>query len=116
VGIKARFGDFHTITRSKTLSAPTNLAPRIYATARELLERVPPRPLRLLGLTVSALGDVRAPVQEQLFGEEPRAASLEAPTLRENKLQRAAAGMDALRRKYGERTVLPASLLGRARH
>jgi DNA polymerase-4 len=113
VGIKARFGDFHTITRSKTLPAPTNLAPRIYATARELLERVPPRPLRLLGLTVSSLGDVRAPVQEQLFGDEPRQAAIEGPTLREKKLQRAAAGMDTLRRKYGERTVVPASLLGR---
>jgi len=78
-----------------------------------LLERVPPRPLRLLGLTVSSLGDVRAPVQEQLFGDEPRPAVVDTPTLREKKLQRAAAGMDTLRKKYGERTVMPASLLGR---
>ena len=114
VTIKARFGDFHTITRTRTIAAPTNLAPRIYATARELLDRVPPRPLRLLGVSVSGLSDVRAPVQESLFGDEPRGEAAQAePTLREKKLQRAAAGMDVLRKKYGERTVLPASLLGR---
>lgn len=115
VTIKARFGDFHTITRTRTIAAPTNLAPRIYATARELLDRVPPRPLRLLGVSVSGLADVRSPVQESLFGDEPRGEAAQAePTLREKKLQRAAAGMDVLRKKFGERTVLPASLLGRS--
>jgi DNA polymerase-4 len=114
IAIKARFSDFHTITRTKTIAAPTNLAPRIYATARELLDRVPLRPLRLLGLSLSGLSDVRTPVQESLFSDEPRADAPNAETtLREKKLQRAAAGMDALRKKFGDRTVLPASLLGR---
>jgi DNA polymerase-4 len=114
IAIKARFSDFHTITRTKTIAAPTNLAPRIYATARELLDRVPLRPLRLLGLSLSGLSDVRTPVQESLFSDEPRVDAPNAETtLREKKLQRAAAGMDALRKKFGDRTVLPASLLGR---
>ena len=51
VTLKARFWNFKTVTRSKTLDYPTNLGTRIYAVARELLERVPHGPLRLLGVT-----------------------------------------------------------------
>jgi len=63
ISIKARFSDFKTVTRSKTLDFATNLGPRFFATARELLERVPVGPLRLLGVQVSNLDDVRTPVQ-----------------------------------------------------
>ena len=43
ITIKARFWNFKTVTRSQTLPFPTNLGPRIWAVARTLLERVPPR-------------------------------------------------------------------------
>ena len=69
ITLKARFKSFRTVTRTKTIDYPTNLGRRIYATARELLERVPPGALRLLGVQVSNLGDVRAPAQGTLFGE-----------------------------------------------
>ena len=36
VSIKARFADFKTVTRSRTLDYATNLGPRIYSTARDL--------------------------------------------------------------------------------
>lgn len=114
VTLKARFSDFTTLTRTKTLEHPTNLGPRIYAVARELLERIPPGALRLIGVQISGLSDVRAPVQESLFGERPAENGANGYDSR-LKLERATESIDRLRKKYGERTVVPASLLGRDR-
>ena len=61
--LQARYWNFKTVTRSKTLELPVNLGKRIYGTARELLDKLPPGPLRLLGVQLSNLSDVRAPVQ-----------------------------------------------------
>jgi DNA polymerase IV len=111
VSIKARFWNFKTLTRSHTLDFPTNLGARMWSVARELLDRVPPGPLRLLGVQISALEDVRTPVQGQLFpGSAPQREKpgQEADT----RLSRATEGLDRLRRKYGAGTVVPASLLG----
>jgi DNA polymerase-4 len=111
VTLKARFWNFKTLTRSRTLDYPVNLGKRIYGVARELLERVPPGPLRLLGVQVSALEDVRTPVQSPLFRElEPPAAS---PA--EAREDRATVALDDLRRRFGKGTVVPASLLRPAR-
>ena len=111
VTLKARYHDFRTVTRTKTLAFPTNAGRRIYATASELLERVPPGPLRLLGVQVSNLADVRTPHQTSLWGEsEPNA---EAP--RSELSGQALAELDRLRTKYGKGTLVPASLLGRER-
>lgn len=58
---KVRYGDFTTVTRSRTVPAPTASADAIARVARELLRKTdaPRRPVRLLGLTASGL-----------FGEE----------------------------------------------
>jgi DNA polymerase-4 len=124
IAVKARYWNFKTVTRTHTLDFATNLGPRIYAAARELLERVPPGPLRLLGVQVSALEDVRTPVQGQLFGapvaEPPRRrgesgggakAAARGP---DGRLELATAGADRMRRKYGRGAVVSASLLGRS--
>jgi len=108
VTIKARFWNFRTVTRTRTLDFPTNLGPRIYATARELLDRVPPGPLRLLGVQVSNLEDVRKPAQASLFDD-----GAEGQPPGDERLGRASEGLDRLRAKYGPRTVVPASLLRR---
>ena len=100
------------MTRSFTLDFATNLGPRIYAAARGLLARTPPGALRLLGVQVSGLDDVRAPLQGDLFGSELSAVDLDPGTVR---LERAAASLDKLRKKYGARTVVPASLLATSR-
>ncbi|MBK7876379.1 MAG: DNA polymerase IV [Planctomycetes bacterium] len=115
VTLKARYGDFTTVTRTKTLDHATNLGPRIYSVARELFEKLPPGPLRLLGVQLSGLSDVRVPVQESLFGDggpgtnAPGGSSYDARL----KLERATESVDKLRRKFGDRAVVPASLLGR---
>jgi DNA polymerase-4 len=147
VTLKVRYADFTTITRTKTLEVPTNLGPRIYATARELLDRVAIGPVRLIGVQMSSLQDVRMPLQADLFGERgngaaerdagwgagaqslARGAHGDTGSLARgphtsnagawvsndarSRLERATAGMDRLRKKYGRRTIVPASLLGR---
>ena len=123
VTLKVRYADFTTVTRTKTLDLPTNLGPRIYSTARELLDRVAIGPVRLIGVQMSGLQDVRAPVQEDLFPSDAAAPKdarwndPRAPDPRANaasaRLERATAGIDKLRKKYGRQTVVPASLLGR---
>lgn len=115
VTLKARYSDFTTLTRTKTLDNPTNLGPRIYSVARELLDRLPIAPLRLVGVQISSLSDVRAPIQETLFADAdaPQKMLRGAQVPGRAKLERATEGLDKLRRKYGARTVIPASLLGR---
>ena len=113
VTLKARFWNFKTVTRSRTLDFPVNLGRRLYAVARELLDRVPAGPLRLLGVQVSNLEDVRTPVQAQLFGEAEVREGAEADTERNGREERAGEAVDRLRERFGRGTVVPASLLGR---
>jgi len=111
VTIKARFASFKTVTRTRTMDFPTNLGPRLYATARELLDRVPRGPLRLLGVQVSGLDDVRTPAQGRLWGDVD--TSSEGRPSRLERHERTTAGLDRLRKKYGRGTVVPASQLDR---
>ncbi|MEQ1891406.1 MAG: DNA polymerase IV [Planctomycetota bacterium] len=111
VTLKARYWNFKTITRSQTVDLPINLGKRLYGVARELFDKVPPGPLRLLGVSVSGLSDVRQPVQQGLFGpleaEKPLAPA-------DQKLAQATAAVDKLRARFGAGTVVPGSLLSRA--
>ena len=101
VHLKVRAGDFTTWVRSKTLSAPTDLAGPIVAAAREMLARKVPlgrRGVRLLGVGVSGLqGDGLA--QPELF-DDPAAE-------RTRRLARAA---DAVRERFGDEAVTRARL------
>ena len=73
VHLKIRFADFRTITRSQTLSEPTNLTNEFWQTGLKLLQtRVPTgQPIRLLGMGVSGL-DTTGKVQQGLFDAEER--------------------------------------------
>jgi DNA polymerase-4 len=124
VALKARFWNFKTVTRTRTLDLATNLGPRLYSVGRELLDRVPHMPMRLLGLQVAGLEDVRSPVQGSLFGggRAPSAPVRSPPSAArgdvepsEQRRELVTAGLDELRRKFGRGTVVPASLLGRER-
>lgn len=94
VTIKVRFSDFRTLTRSRTLPAPTDVAARLYGTARDLyagLHLVRPR-VRLLG--VAATGLVPGPGPEQLrLGERP------------DRWRDADRAVDRLRARFGPDTV-----------
>ncbi|MEZ6018579.1 MAG: hypothetical protein R3F17_00310 [Planctomycetota bacterium] len=89
----------------------TNLGPRLYSVARELLRQVPAGPLRLLGVQVSKLEDVRTPVQGTLFDDGPGSRALWLAS--QERIERATASADQVREKYGKGALVPASLLGR---
>lgn len=65
VTVKIRFGDFSTITRSKTLESATNVGRDIYRTSVQLLQaaNISDQPVRLLGVGLSALEPAGAPSQ-----------------------------------------------------
>ena len=98
VAVKIRDSSFRTITRQRTLAEPTDMTGPIYATALELARpEVRGMRVRLLGVTASNLGE-----REQL-------ALFETGEPRHRKAVEAA---DSLRRRYGERAVTRARLLG----
>ena len=110
VTLKARYWNFKTLTRSKTVDVPVNGGKRIYGIARDLMARIPDGPLRLIGIQVSNLSDVRVPVQTSLFA----GGEAEAPELGEARTARTTEALDKLRRRFGRGMVVPASLLRRA--
>ncbi|GAA4920795.1 DNA polymerase-4 [Actinomycetospora succinea] len=101
VALKVRFDDFTTITRARTLPAPTDLARDLHATAVDLLDALGPiAPVRLLGVRGEGLVPAdRAP--EQIVLGEPEHGWSDA--------ERAA---DLARSRFGVAAIRPASLLG----
>ncbi|GAA1843792.1 DNA polymerase IV [Actinomadura bangladeshensis] len=104
VSVKLRMANFKTITRSRTLSEPTDLARVIYVTACELyeaagLERVR---LRLVGVRVENLGPA---------GEAPRQLAFDEPERGWREAERA---MDQVAHRFGRGAVRPAALVRRA--
>ena len=77
VQLKLRYHDFSTITRSHSLTAPTNQTDRLWNAARTLLTtQLPDRRLqvRLIGMGVTNLQH-GGPDQLELFADEPEDAS-----------------------------------------
>lgn len=71
IAIKVRLDDFSTVTRARTIEAPTCEASVVGAVARRLLRDYdPPRPVRLLGVRVAGLETEErtpaAPVERQM--------------------------------------------------
>ncbi len=101
VALKLRYADFSTITRSRTVQTPVDSAQLIYAVAIQLLESLGSRPM-----TVRLVG-IRA---EQL--EDTANTSLQLSLDRRDDNWRAAEQtLDEVSRKFGNKSVLPASLL-----
>ena len=94
ITLKLRYSDFKTITRSRTLKAPTCFDVDIFKVARELLASnlTPGRPVRLLGISTS--GITTEGWQDSMFDYRERASMDELYK-----------GIDRLRHKYGEDTV-----------
>ena len=98
--LKARGADFTTVTRSRTLPVPTDLARDIWEIVAALFSALPSPAggFRLLGVRVEGLLRRDDGVQ-LLLDEDPRHGASE----------RAA---DAVRRRWGSNALAPASLLG----
>jgi DNA polymerase-4 len=101
ISIKVRFADFTTITRSRTLKEPTDVARVVYDTARGLYDALGLQRarLRLVGVRVEGLGEASSTPRQLALGggdEEWRAA--------EQASDRAAA-------RFGSGAVRPAALV-----
>ena len=100
VTLKLRFADFSTITRSHT-GDPTQDGLTVYREASALLDRVVLRqPVRLIGLSVAALG----------LAGQGQLALLGPDAVRRERLARA---LDRLVERFGEASVRPATTLSR---
>lgn len=100
VHLRIRYSNFDTITRSKSLSAPSDITNQLWAVASELLNsQLPNRPLvvRLLGMGVSHLSH-HAAVQPTLFDDDTDE--------RDVKLDKVA---DLIRDKFGKASLRRAS-------
>jgi DNA polymerase-4 len=103
VQLKLRHGDFHTVTRRKTLPQPTNLDQEIYAAAKELFTeayrdmRQRDQGVRLLGV---GTGNIVIAGPADLFEPETRTRDREVTS-----------AVDRVREKYGFDAVKPAKLL-----
>ncbi|GAA3215931.1 DNA polymerase IV [Oerskovia jenensis] len=103
VSVKVRTADFRTLTRSRTLSSPTDVAQEIHAVALELARGVDRRglPVRLVGVRAENL--------------ERRGASVEQPTLEESVQEGSGAqreaerALDLIRDRFGVNSIGPAS-------
>jgi DNA polymerase IV len=76
IGIKVRLDDFTTVTRARTLAAPTADPRLVNEIARRLLrEYSPPRPVRLLGVRVAGLSSDDAAEERQAHGDGDAASA-----------------------------------------
>lgn len=108
VTLKVRFGDFRTITRSSTLDEPTDSAHRLSEVGRALLDEIDPAPgVRLLGLGVTGFGGgaFRQLSLDDLVEEPSVVADRDDWSAAED-------AVEAIRARFGERSVGPASLTG----
>ncbi len=102
VSVKLRRADFRTITRSRTLAEPTDVARRIYATACELYAAsglAAGVRLRLVGVRATGLVPASGVGTQLALGER-------ADTWRD-----AEGAMDEIARKFGSGAVRPGSLV-----
>ena len=96
VTLKLRYANFHTLTRNLTLPTPTHSGGVVFRAVMGLLDRLGslPRPVRLVGVSVSGLAPADL-AQVPLFGDEEHQARVDQV-------------VDAINDRFGEGTVRPA--------
>jgi len=101
VVLKLRYGDFRTVTRSRTLAEPTDVARRIYEEAAAALDTLltDGARIRLIGVRAEQLGPAGGP-------------TLWDP---DEEWREAERTIDEVSARFGRGAVRPASLVGRAR-
>jgi DNA polymerase IV len=104
--LKIRYGNFETKTRARTVPVATDVSTVFLATARDLLDACDcTRGVRLLGVSLSQLEPV-AEAQGVLLLDDDGSQD-EARVGRRAAVERA---VDAVRDRFGARSVVPASL------
>jgi DNA polymerase-4 len=103
ITLKVKYYDFVQITRSTTLPKSTDDGSKIYSVACRLLEdtEITQKPIRLLGVSLSQLSFLRIGTQLSLFDQDPPS----------QKRERLNIVLDSLYEKYGDKSVVPGTLL-----
>lgn len=102
VALTIRYKNFETFTRRKSVDEPINRDIDIYKIAERIfLSEKLKMAVRLFGVSVSNLS-VRPPKQPELFDSDERR-------------QRLARAIDKIKDKFGEKSIGPATLMGRSR-
>jgi DNA polymerase-4 len=107
ITVKLRDRDFKTRSRSRTVGEPLETDGATYRIARELLAELRSRrrtPARLIGVGLTNLGSGDDPVQFGLFEEEDR--------LERDRERTLGHVVDGLRKRFGDRAVLPGRIIG----
>lgn len=100
ITLKIKFSDFKSITRSKTIKAPTNATQVIFETATALLAaETLPKKVRLIGLSVS---NFKQGVRQLSLLDEP--ATRESDPLDDT--------LDAIREKFGTDSLVRGRVFG----
>jgi DNA polymerase-4 len=99
VSIKVRTADFRTLTRSRTLTTPTDVARELYLAARDLLAGVDLRglPVRLIGVRAEGLDDAATTVHQPTLEE-----AVEGGVAGRREAERA---MDEVRARFGRGAI-----------
>ncbi|MFC5280564.1 DNA polymerase IV [Arcanobacterium canis] len=98
VGIKVRYADFTTISRSVTFGAPTDIGAEIFRAATHLFAQIPARGgLRLLGVRAENLDDGEAGIQLRI-DDDGRGRRVES-------------AVDEVLKKFGSSAASSASLI-----
>jgi DNA polymerase-4 len=115
VTLKVRFGDFTTITRSRSLPSPLLSASEIAQVSGSLLDGVDVSPgVRLLGVSLSSLEprDSAGGRQLELLGIGVGASVDAAPTAGAVAKGEVDSAVGAIRQRYGAGAVGPATVVG----
>lgn len=114
VQLKVRYRDFRTITRARTLRAPTDLAADIGAVVLDLLRDVPhvEGGVRLLGVSVQQLSAPEA-AQPELFGGAASHDHREGSSMVSHADPALERALDAVRARFGRDAVDRAARVGR---
>jgi len=71
VTLKLRLSDFRLITRVRSSLEPTQLAPKLFAAARQLLEQLADgRPFRLIGMSAGDLAEATSSEEPDFFADQ----------------------------------------------
>jgi DNA polymerase-4 len=104
--LKVRFGSFETITRARTLPDATATSTVVAAVARELLAPIDVHEgIRLIGISASQLGEPQ-PAQGVLVLDDGS-----NDTDRDHRRAAVEQAVDAVRDRFGDRAVTPATLV-----
>lgn len=114
VTLKIRFGDFHTITRARTVTVPLDDAAGIAREAKELATQIDPTPgVRLIGVSVSALvdGATRQLTLDDLDAGSDDLSGGESGPRHGTRHGALSSAVDRVRERFGRDAIAPAVTL-----